>query len=166
VVERECNLRFKVRARAQMLPQPLERDDSYENSSEAEYETEEPEGVDADIRGGRNKLGGGEDVRSVYSALELSEDARQEYLGWILLQSLVRLDNECGNNCREKTSLQTTVISKFRCGGGGQTHEDQKVLNLVLPCFTSRFILLHLRFQQQDKWISVNLWERILGKVA
>ena len=75
MVERECNLRFKVRARAQMLPQPLERDDSYEDSSEAEYKTEEPEDVDADVRGGRNKLGGGEGFRSVYPAFELGEDA-------------------------------------------------------------------------------------------
>jgi len=98
MVERECDLRFKVGARAQMLPQPLERDNSYEDSGEAEYETEEPEDVDADVRGGRNELGGGEGFRSVYPVFELGEDARQEYLGWILLQSLVQFDNECGNN--------------------------------------------------------------------
>ena len=71
-----------------MLAQPLQRDYSYENGCEAEDETEEPDDVDADIRG-----------------------------------------------CR------------FACGARGSTHKDQKILNLVFPCFTSRFILSYPRFQ-------------------
>lgn len=54
----------------------------------------------------------------------------------------------------------------FRTRCGGQTYEDQKVLNLLLPCFTSRFILSFLRLEQHGKRVPFNLWEGILRWVA
>ena len=70
-----------------MLAQPLECDYSYENGCEAEDETEEPEDVDADIRGCRSKCGDGEVLRdnvcSVCTAFELGENAQQEYVGGV-----------------------------------------------------------------------------------
>jgi len=79
-----------------MLAQPLQCDDSYEDGCEAEYETEEPQDVDADLRGRRSKCGDSEaqrdNVCSVYAAFKLGEYAQQEYVGGVgrvLLQTLV-----------------------------------------------------------------------------
>jgi len=70
---------------AQMLAQPLEGNDSYKDSCEAEDETEEPEDIDADVRGRRVKCGIREALRSdcgsVCSNLKLGENAQQEDVG-------------------------------------------------------------------------------------
>jgi len=43
-----------------------------------------------------------------------------------------------------------------------ETYEDQEVLNLILPCLASRFILCFLCFQQHGEWIPFNLGAPIL----
>ena len=43
-----------------------------------------------------------------------------------------------------------------------KTYEDQEVLNLILPCLASRFILRFLCFQQHGEWIPFNLGAPIL----
>ena len=103
-----------------MLAQPLERDDSYKNSCKTEDETEEPENVDADIRGRRSKSGIHKALwsgcgSSVCSTFKLREDAQQEDVGYVarvLLEALVRFDDERGNDGREETGLRTDETSK------------------------------------------------------
>ena len=48
----------------------------------------------------------------------------------------------------------------------GQTHEDQKVLNLVFPCLTSHFLPLYPRSQQQGERVPFNFGEWVLRRVA
>ena len=105
---------------AQMLTQPLERDDSYKNGCKTEDEAEEPEDVDADVGGRRGKGGIHKALRSgrgssVCCTFKLCEDAQQEdvrYIARVPLETLVRFDDERGNDGREETGLRTDETSK------------------------------------------------------
>lgn len=84
MMEGEFDFRFKVSARTQVLAQPLEGDDSYEDGGEAKDKTEKPQGVDTDNGVRRSKCRDGEalgsDVRSIRTAFDLGKDAQQEYV--------------------------------------------------------------------------------------
>ena len=104
-MEGKCDLGLQVGLRAEMLSEPLQRDNSYKDSGEAEDKTEEPQYVDADSTVRRSERGQSETLRdgcSVCAAFKLGKDTEQENvsdLARVLPESLVGLDDESSDDC-------------------------------------------------------------------
>jgi hypothetical protein len=46
------------------------------------------------------------------------------------------------------------------------THEDEQILDLILPRVTSNFIFLEKSFQHNFPWVAIGLWDWIFVCLA